>query len=161
MDTPYLNKISITLEPVWNPEVHTEAPKVFVGINDYMNESIIEKETTFNFDFDATEDTYNLNVDFVNKTDADTVPGENIDKAVIIKSIEIFGITDRRFIWQGIYTPKYPEMWAAEQLNKGVVLKQHLKNQTYLGWNGRWSLEFTVPIFTWVHNVQNLGWIYR
>jgi hypothetical protein len=35
-----------------------------------------------------------------------------------------------------------------------------LKNHTYLSWNGKWTLTFDVPVFTWIHRVQNLGWIY-
>jgi hypothetical protein len=29
-----------------------------------------------------------------------------------------------------------------------------------MGWNGRWELNFRVPIFTWIHQLENLGWIY-
>jgi hypothetical protein len=47
-------------------------------------------------------------------------------------------------------------------LNKdqGVVLKQQLA--LILTWDGLVSgrLTFTVPVFTWIHQTQNLGWIY-
>ena len=65
-------------------------------------------------------------------------------------------IQDPKFAWAGIYRPEYPEPWASEQTNLATELSSH----TYLGWNGTWRLTFGVPVFTWIHQVQNLGWIY-
>jgi hypothetical protein len=101
-----------------------------------------------------------LQVEFLNKLPNDTVPGSNLDKAVVIESVSFFGITDPKFAWAGVYEPIYPEPWATEQQDQGVVLKQRLCPHTYLSWNGKWTLTFTVPVFTWIHRVQNLGWIY-
>ena len=76
--------------------------------------------------------------------------------AVEIESVTVEGITVDRFKWAGIYTPNYPEPWASTQTN----LQPTLQSATYLGWNGRWELPFSVPIFTWIHQTENLGWIY-
>lgn len=76
--------------------------------------------------------------------------------ALIINSIEFNNIASPKFIWRGIYTPNYPEPWASEQTN----LAMKITNTNYLGWNGVWRLEFTAPIFTWIHQVEDLGWIY-
>ena len=40
--------------------------------------------------------------------------------------------------------------------DKNPVLQPH----TYLGWNGRWVLEFETPVFTWIHRLEDLGWLY-
>ena len=32
--------------------------------------------------------------------------------------------------------------------------------ENYVDWNGIWVLDFTVPVYTWLHKVLGLGWIY-
>lgn len=66
------------------------------------------------------------------------------------------GMSLDRFKWAGVYFPVYPEPWASTQID----LPKFHKSATYLGWNGQWELEFSVPIFTWIHKLENLGWIY-
>ena len=105
----------------------------------------------------VTSNTQTLTVELLNKTNDDTRPDSGLDKAVIIESISFFNITDNRFIWLGEYRPEYPEPWYSEQTVRPEPL---LKNHTYLSWNGKWTLTFDVPVFTWIHRVQNLGWIY-
>lgn len=45
-------------------------------------------------------------------------------------------------------------------LGQTETLPKFQTNATYLGWNGLWVLEFELPIFTWIHKLENLGWIY-
>lgn len=99
-----------------------------------------------------------LEIEFSGKENSDSLP--EADLAVVIEQVQFFGITDDKFKWQGIYRPQYPEPWRSEQLAKGITLPDQLIAQDYLGWNGTWRLEFTTPIFTWIHRVQDLGWIY-
>jgi hypothetical protein len=99
-------------------------------------------------------------VELLNKIDAGSVPEKSLDKAVIIDSVSFFEISDPKFAWVGVYEPNYPEPWATEQRTQGVVLTQHLSPHTYLGFNGKWTLTFDIPVFTWIHKIQNLGWIY-
>lgn len=139
----YPVKMSVTLRPVDDPEV-------LVGINSNLFPLKLNKTETIHFEFESA-DTCELVVELVDKTD---------QEAVVIESVSFFGIEDPKFAWAGIYEPKYPEPWATEQRDQGVVLKPHLGPHTYLGWNGKWTLTFTVPVFTWIHGVQNLGWIY-
>jgi hypothetical protein len=80
---------------------------------------------------------------------------------LIIESISFNGITSPKFAWQGVYTPSYPEPWATEQRNLGHTLAPTLTASTHLGWNGQWALTFTAPIFTWIHQVEDLGWIHQ
>jgi hypothetical protein len=131
-------KMCVTLEPVGKPWVIVEA-------NGRGQLQQLVTATNFNFDFTADDSGY-LKVTHCDKTDHDH------DTAVIIKQISFFGITDPKFIWAGTYYPDYPEHYP----DKTSPLPGH----GYLGWNGVYELKFTVPVFTWIHQTQNLGWIY-
>jgi hypothetical protein len=141
--------IDIHLRSVW----HDNPPEINIGINDDIDKIVLMDDQVFHYEF-ATNKSSVLTVELLNKTDADTVDG--LDKAVIIESVGFFGISDPKFAWAGEYRPEYPEPWASQQHE----LKPLLKSHTYLGWNGKWTLTFSVPVFTWMHQTQNLGWIY-
>lgn len=138
------------------PVHHNEFPLINVEINCYKWKQTLEQPTWFDFNFDTNHTHENLVVEFLNKQDSDTIPEQNLDKAVIVESVEFFGIQDPCFVWAGIYQPIYPEPWASQQSKLEPLLKSH----NYLGWNGKWTLTFDVPVFTWIHRIQNLGWIY-
>ena len=152
MTIQYPVKIEIKLRPVW----HDNPPEINIGVNNDIQRTVLTDNQTFHYEFTA-DNTATLSVELLNKTNADTIPAKGLDKAVIIESISFFGITDPRFIWMGSYEPRYPEPWYSEQTVKPESL---LKNHTYLAWNGKWTLTFDLPVFTWIHRVQNLGWIY-
>jgi hypothetical protein len=149
MATDYPVIIDIHLRSVW----HDNPPEINIGINDDINRIVLTDDQVFHYEFDTDKPSV-LTVELLNKTDADTVNG--LDKAVVIESVSFFGISDPKFVWAGEYRPEYPEPWASQQHE----LKPLLKSHTYLGWNGKWTLTFDVPVFTWIHRVQNLGWIY-
>lgn len=151
----YPVELDIHLRSLW----HNTPPEINIGINDDIKNIILSEDRIFHYQF-TTGETSTITVELLNKKDADTVPDKGLDKAVIIESISFFGISDPKFVWAGVYEPNYPEPWATEQQNQGVVLKQHLSPHTYLGFNGKWTLTFSVPVFTWIHKVQDLGWIY-
>jgi hypothetical protein len=153
MTTKYPVKLSLTLRPVW----HQDPPRVRVGIGKNLTEIDLTETATINFEFEASQ-SCDLTVELLNKQDSDTVSELGLDKAVVIESISFFDISDPQFIWAGEYRPCYPELWYSEQTVKPAQL---LKNHTYLCWNGKWTLTFEVPVFTWIHKVQNLGWIYN
>jgi hypothetical protein len=156
MAISYPVELDIHLRSVW----HDNPPKINIGINDDINHIILLEDRIFHYEF-ISNTTSTITIELLNKIDSDSVPDKGLDKAVIIESISFFGISDPKFAWAGVYEPKYPEPWASEQHNQGVVLKQHLSPQTYLGFNGKWTLTFTVPVFTWMHTVQDMGWIYN
>jgi hypothetical protein len=146
MTTQYLIKLSVVLRPVH----HTDPVLVNIGIDDDLTTVNLQDTATINFELTATE-RCTLTVE---------LPDKQNQEAVIIDSVSFFDIEDPKFAWAGIYKPQYPEPWASQQQSQGVVLKQHLSPHTYLGWPGKWQLTFTVPVFTWIHQTQNLGWIY-
>ena len=146
MTIQYPVKLSVVLSPIH----HANPILVNIGTNDNLTTVNLQDTTTINFEF-ATAESCTLTVELPTKQD---------QEAVIVESVSFFGIEDPKFAWAGIYQPKYPEPWASEQKSQGVVLKQQLVAHTYLGWPGKWTLTFTVPVFTWIHQTQNLGWIY-
>ena len=140
MDTKlYPTRIVIELEHVGTPDYIIRLDGIAIG-------------TTIAIDLGAGA--HCLEIEHLNKLSSDPTT------ALVIKSITFNDITSPKFVWAGIYEPKYPEPWATEQQNQGVVLKQHLCSHDNLGWNGKWTLTFTAPVFTWIHKTQDLGWIY-
>lgn len=85
---------------------------------------------------------------------------ESNDSELNIDSITFNGICSQQFIWEGAYTPIYPEPWATEQRIAGKILLPVLYHCGQLGWSGVWKLKFASPIFTWIHQVEKLGWLY-
>jgi hypothetical protein len=71
-----------------------------------------------------------------------------------IKSIEIDEIDIGALVYEGVYTPKYPEPWATQQKQVGNILPQSFKNVTKIGHNGRWELSFESPFYMWL--LENL-----
>jgi hypothetical protein len=148
----YPVKLDIELKSIW----HDNPPEINIGIDNDIERIILSKDQTFHYEFTA-DNPSTLTIELLNKTDADTRPDKGLDKAVIIESISFFGISDPKFVWLGEYRPEYPEPWYSEQATKPEPL---LKNHSYLSWNGKWTLTFDLPVFTWIHKVQDLGWIY-
>jgi hypothetical protein len=146
MAIDHLVQLRLELEPVGTPWVR-------VMLNQQENFLQLTQRKTFDFEL-STHGTKTLSIQHCNKSSSDK------NTAVIIKNLSFFGIQDTRFIWQGQYRPEYPEPWASQQKNCGITLAPVLTPVDCLGWNGIWTLEFDVPIFTWIHRVQNLGWIY-
>ena len=145
---------NIILEPVF----HDDFPEIEVFLDSMLLfRGGLDCDKTLRFDEKLEHGTHDLVVKFSNKRDQDTIVERGLDKAVIIKSVSLAGLESSRFVWQGIYTPDYPEPWYSQQ---DPAPPAELLGHTYLGWNGVWRLRFGSPIFTWIHQVENLGWIY-
>jgi len=141
-----LTKIAVTLTPVYDKIT----PEVFLSVPGYTTREILSSTKTIQLEFNAPVGW--LEVVFMNKPELDHNMAVSVDK------IEFFGISDPRFVWAGVYTPKYPEPWYSQQIEKPPA---SLPQQNYMGWNGKWRLDFSVPVFTWMHKTMNLGWIYQ
>lgn len=128
-------------------------PEIRVMLNDdILYHGQFSGSQVFTIDRQLPGGPYQLSVELLNKHALD------MTQAVIIDYVSFNNIKDAKFAWSGEYCPNYPEPWYSEQLVKPEPL---LKNHTYLGWNGKWTLTFTIPVFTWIHKTQNLGWIYN
>jgi len=142
----YNTRFSIHLRPHG-----ATAPQIRCGVNDLDNPvQVLDREITLEYDVDLPVGQHRFILEFANKTDSTP------DMAVEIVAVDFEGMTLDRFRWAGVYFPNYPEPWASEQED----LPNSHPSATYLGWNGQWELEFSVPIFTWIHRLEHLGWIY-
>lgn len=151
MDTTYNTLIEVFLRPVY----WAEPPTVLVGVNQSLTECTLAEPTWFSYPMTLPEGNIQLSVKFFGKVNSDTTATQ--DKAVIVDEVKLNQIADPKFVWASTYTPNYPEPWASEQTD----LQPTLTGASYLGWNGTWTLDITVPVFTWIHRVRGLGWIYE
>lgn len=141
-----LTKIAITL----TPKCSNIAPEVLITVPGYSVHETLWKTNRVELEFNEAHGW--IEVAFMNKPELDH------DMAVIVDKVEFFEISDPKFVWAGVYTPKYPEPWYSQQTEKPPA---QLPQQNYMGWNGTWRLDFTVPVFTWMHQILDLGWIYQ
>ena len=132
MDT----KLLIQLQPVGTPNCR-------ITLGHHVQEFTLVQKTTVQIDC-VTSGV--LIIEHLGKLDNDP------DTAIIIEQIHFNEITSPKFVYQGIYYPQYPK-----HLLGGAA---ELPHKNYLSWNGSWKLEFTLPIYTWMHKTLGLGWIY-
>ena len=127
-------------------------PTITYGVDDHPVSTIeLVEPMSLQFNLDLGQGSHEVYIDFASKTN------DTPDMAVEIDCVTAGGIAVDRLKWAGKYYPQYPEPWASQQTE---TLQDCINSATYLGWNGRWVLQFTVPIFTWIHRIENLGWIY-
>ena len=138
-------KLSVTLEPVGEPWLG-------IRVHEYNHYICLREPTTIDIEFDTNSSIEILEIAHSNKSANDS------PTAIVITDISFFGIHDPKFAWAGVYYPEYPEPWASQQL---IEPQSAIMGQTYIGWNGIYRLEFGVPVFTWMHQILNLGWIYQ
>jgi hypothetical protein len=120
------------------------SPKCRISLQDQLIELTVDHEQWISLSSQG-HGTMELLIEHYDKRDSDSTT------ALIIEQIRFNEITDPKFIWAGLYHPKYPT-----HLTGDPELKYH----NYLSWNGTWCLEFTLPIYTWIHETLDLGWIY-
>ena len=118
-----------------------------------------QNPTVIEFEAELTEDAeYNLSIERSGKGKNQTVvndKGDIIkDQLLNIKSIEIDEIDIGALVYEGVYTPQYPEPWATQQRESGQDLKDSFKNVTQMGFNGTWSFKFSSPFYMWL--LENL-----
>jgi hypothetical protein len=139
-------QFTITLEPVgydnrW-PEFNLKLD------NELQDFGTINEERTYNFDVTLDDGAHTISIELLNKADNDTiVVNDKIvnDLALIVKKVTIEGYDFDSFLYNAVYKPTGREQ----------------SNSSYLSWNGTWELDFSTPIFTWLHQTQHLGWIYE
>ena len=118
-----------------------------------------DKPDVIEFEHELIEsEPYNLIVKMSGKNTSQTVINEKgdilNDQLLNIKSIEIDEIDIGGLVYEGVYTPTYPEPWATQQKDAGVKLQESFKSVTRMGHNGVWSFEFQSPFYMWL--LENL-----
>jgi len=136
--------------------------EVKLNSKSYFNAEITSTEqnpTVIEFEEELTEGSeYNLIIERSNKANNQTVINDKgdilKDQLLHIKSIEIDEINIGTLVYEGLYTPKYPEPWATQQRESGYDLKDAFKNVTRMGFNGTWNFKFQSPFYMWL--LENL-----
>ena len=142
--------IDLCLTPIW----WQTKPEITYGIDDItINKISIQNRTTLRLSFPSSAGEHKIWMTFNNKNYNESRLEQGLDMAVEISSVSFEDMELDRFKWAANYYPDYP----ADYPDKQKVIK----SATYLGWNGRWELPFTAPVFTWIHQLENLGWLYR
>lgn len=139
------------------PEYHHTPPTIMIGVDSVAEPQQITQPTHLTFDLELEPGAHSLIIDYVGKTNRDTVPGQGLDQTILIDCISFNGIQLDRFVWESTYTPTYPEPWFSQQTVKPPTTHQ---GSAKLGWNGRWQLNFNAPAFTWIHQIEKMGWIW-
>lgn len=151
----YRTEIKLHITPVW----HKEPPVCAIQFSkDVFFKEEIKESKVYSYEEYLTNGNYDIIIEFLNKNNHDTINGK--DKAIKIDKIVFNNIESENFVWQGTYQPSYPEPWATQQKKLGKKLNSIVTPATYLGWNGQWKLTYSAPIFTWIHKLENHGWIY-
>lgn len=153
MDT----NIDISLKPVhWRdfPEIE------ICWDDDVLFRGELDHEHVKTFNVSGTVGAHRLSVEFYNKNDSDTVVDKNLDKAIIINGVGFESMWFDSFMHSARYWPTYPDAYRRTCEQQGIVLEPSIASN-YLGWNGKWVLPVEFPIYTWIHETENLGWIYE
>ena len=120
-------------------------PRCLIRLDDQRHDLVIDKEQWITINFQGRGCNV-LEIEQYGKNELDPTT------ALIIDQIQFNEISNPKFVYQGTYYPTYPK----HLLGSADVLY----HQNYLSWNGVWRLEFTLPIYTWIHKTLDLGWIY-
>ena len=143
---------------LWNKPPIAE---IKVGDKVYFKDEITsteQKPTVIEFEHLLENDkSYSLDIIRTGKPDQETVLENDTiikDQLLNIKYVEIDEIDLGALLFEGVYTPEYPEPWATQQRDKGVSLPKSFKNVTQMGHNGVWAFKFTSPFYMWL--LENL-----
>jgi hypothetical protein len=144
--------INVTIE--LHPLIVKTPPLIFLGASDstvpdyhkLTGPMTIEKSFEF-----KKSGPHTIILGFTNKNYSEcSVDG---DMAVIIDSIK-FQNFNHDFKIFSQYFPDYPSDWRADGHDCPKAI-----HSNYLGWNGIWVLDFETPIYRWIHQRLDLGWL--
>jgi len=128
----YPVRVEVLLEPVGYPTVEV------VCNNQVKTMRLFREPSWVSFEFEQIAGPAQITVEMFDKQ------ADDHTTAVIVKTIKLNDIEHMQNTYQGMYYPHGMEP----------------RRDTYLAWNGVWTLDFTVPVYTWMHQTQSLGWIY-
>ena len=144
---------------MWDKPPHAE---ILVNGKSHFKDNITgteEKPDVIEFEHELEEGKeYSLTINRSGKHLNQTVVNKNgdllKDQMLHIKAIEIDEIDIGALVYEGVYTPHYPEPWATQQREAGIELRHSFKNVTQIGHDGEWKLAFSSPFYMWL--LENL-----
>lgn len=128
----YPIRVEVLLEPVGYPTVEV------VCNNQVKTMRLFREPSWTSFEFEQTAGPLQLTVEHRDRDPKDGVT------AVEVKAVKINGIESPKILYQGLYYPT------------GMPVRR----TTYIDFNGVWVLDFSAPVYTWLHQTLSLGWIY-
>jgi len=143
----------------WDRPPHAE---IMIGDKSHFKGDITgteEKPDVIEFEHEFTEgEGSELIINRSGKDENQTVVNDKgdllKDQLLHIKVIEIDEIDIGALVYEGIYTPQYPEPWASQQRAAGTELPESFKNVTCMGHDGKWAFKFESPFYMWL--LENL-----
>jgi hypothetical protein len=147
------NNIKVVLD--LHAKVNDIWPTISIGIDDHRFDilSLVKSNQSVIIDHVLEPGTHKLWIDI-----GDTVAfSKDPTMAIIVKSIRFQNLQDELAIFS-YYQPHYPDHWIEENRRDGRELPAII-HSNYLGWPGRWWLDFDTPIYRWLHQRLNLGWL--
>ena len=76
------------------------------------------------------------------------------DQLLHIKGIEIDEIDLGALVYEGLYTPEYPEPWAYTTTRSRCGIARIIQERHCMGHNGTWQFKFESPFYMWL--LENL-----
>jgi hypothetical protein len=146
-------KIGVTLQPIW----WSKKPMVVICLNHTeLFSGVLGQSVALDWTLPAL-DLNRFTVRLCNKEDSDN--HDNKDMAIKILQLRIEGFAFDGFMHAAEYRPEYSQGYYEYASNHNLAVHPVIKSD-YLGFNGVWSIEFSWPTFTWIHQTENLGWIH-
>jgi len=144
---------------MWDQPPHAE---ILIGDKSHFTGDITgteDKPSVVEFEHEFTEgEEHEIIIKRSGKSKGQTVVNENgdilKDQLLHIKVMDIDEIELGALVYEGVYTPEYPEPWASQQREAGVELPESFKNVIKMGHNGKWSFKFSSPFYMWL--LENL-----
>ena len=144
---------------MWDRPPHAE---IMLNDTSYFKGNITgteDKPNLIEFEYECTEgEKCELIIKRSGKIKGQTLIDENgdilKDQSLHIKGMEIDEIDVGTLVYEGLYTPEYPEPWATQQREAGVELQESFKNVTSMGHDGTWRFKFESPFYMWL--LENL-----
>lgn len=137
--------LALTLDPVGYDQ---QWPEYYIKIDDaILTSGVLTQSRAMQFELTLAAGDHVLAVGFTNKANGDTMMEHDRvirDRALIIADLVIEGYRSPKMLYSATYFPH----------------DRPPRKGEYLSWNGEWRLPISMPIFTWIHRTQDLGWIY-
>lgn len=154
MNNRYQTSIQMTVLSQWSDI----KPLASLCINDtVVSDKFLLGETTFNIITDyLPAGVHRLSINFQNK---DYLAFEKFGQDTMIHVTNVqFEDFDYDFSIFSRYQPDYPAEWYQQQVDLKQTPEAEI-HSNYLGWNGKWYLDFELPIYRWIHQKNNYGWL--
>ncbi len=148
-----MNTSSVSFDLELSFGIQHTLPEISVRLNDeILLQGPQSQSTTIKICRSLPTGKHRLSLEFVNKN-----YDEPMHMFVEIKSLKFQHLADD-FSHLSQYRPVYPDHWIKEQQDQGHSLPPVI-HANQLGWNGVWWVDFETPIYRWIHQRLNLGWL--